>query len=217
MRKDPLLRLVTLVVVIVVVVLLLTPMMVFVVDQREMAVVLRFGKPVGQKREPGIQFKLPIIEKVVRLPSTRQFWGDHPDVVLPDLPTKDDKKIEVIPWAIWRVTDPTIFVQRLRTIENAQQRVAQFTRGAIRDVITQYDLAELVAKYGSSSEYDGHRSRQREPVRELQSCGGCGTANAKCSHGYKVWAGENPSPDQKRGAATIACHERGKRTGRPRH
>ena len=144
MKSETLLRLITIVVVALVAAVLVLASMVYVVDQREMAVVLRFGKPVGQKREPGIQFKLPIIEKVVKLPSTRQFWGDHAEVVLPDLPTKDDKKIEVIPWAMWRITDPTVFVQRLRTIENAQQRVAQFTRGAIRDVITQYDLAELV-------------------------------------------------------------------------
>jgi membrane protease subunit HflC len=144
MKSETFLRMISVLVVLVILAVVSAPMMIYVVDQREMAVVLRFGKPVGQKREPGLQFKLPLVEKVVKLPSTRQFWGDHPDVVLPDLPTKDDKKIEVIPWAIWRITDPTVFVQRLRTIDNAQQRVAQFTRGAIRDVITQYDLAELV-------------------------------------------------------------------------
>lgn len=118
--------------------------MLYVVDTRELAVVLRFGNPVREDTQPGLGWKLPFIEQVRILPSTRQFWGDHVDFVLPDLPTKDDKKIEVIPWAIWRIQDPTVFVQRMRTMDNAVQRVAQFTRGAIRDVITQYDLAELV-------------------------------------------------------------------------
>ncbi|MCI0465157.1 MAG: protease modulator HflC [Gemmataceae bacterium] len=122
----------------------LVPTLFYVVDQREMAVVLQFGNPVAERTEPGIYFKIPFIQEVRRLPSTRQFWGDNPAVALPDLPTIDDKKIEVIPWAIWRVKEPTIFVQRLRTMDNAEELVAQFVRGTIRDTVTKYDLAELV-------------------------------------------------------------------------
>ena len=130
------------------VLLILAPAFVFVIDERELAVVLRFGKPVREKVEPGVYFKTPLVETVRRLPKTRQFWGDNLRFLLPDLPTKDDKKIELIPWAMWQIdggaTGPTTFVQRLRTIENAEERVAQICRSAIRDVITQYDLAELV-------------------------------------------------------------------------
>ncbi len=126
------------------VLLLLGQFVVFVVDQREMAVVLQFGNPVRQQTEPGVYFKIPFVETVRILPSTLQFWGDDVSELLPDLPTRDDKKIELIPWAVWKVNDPIVFVKRLRTMENAEQRVAQFTRGAIRDVITQYELADLV-------------------------------------------------------------------------
>jgi len=131
-------------VVLAVVAALLGPSMLYVVDERELAVVLQFGRPVAERTEPGLGFKIPFIQEVRRLPKTLQFWGDTPAEAIPDLPTKDDKKIEVIPWAIWRITEPTVFVQRMRTIENAEKRVAQFVRGAIRDVITKYDLAELV-------------------------------------------------------------------------
>lgn len=124
--------------------LFVSPFFSFVVDQRELAVVLRFGKPVREVVKPGIYLKVPFVETVRILPSTYQFWGDSSDFVIPDLPTRDDKKIEVVPWAVWKITSPIAFVQRMRTPENAEQRVAQFVRGAIRDVITQYELAELV-------------------------------------------------------------------------
>ncbi len=124
--------------------LILSQFMVYVVDQRELAVVLQFGNPVRPVTDPGIHFKIPFIETVRILPSTLQFWGDEPSDKLPDLPTKDDKKIELVPWAVWKINDPIAFVTRLRTIENAEQRVAQFTRGAMRDVITQFELADLV-------------------------------------------------------------------------
>ena len=54
--------------------------MIYVVDQRELAVVLQFGKPVRQATEPGIYFKIPLIETVRILPSTLQFWGDDTSV-----------------------------------------------------------------------------------------------------------------------------------------
>jgi modulator of FtsH protease HflC len=130
--------------VLLVIFLALSQFMIFVVDQRELAVVLQFGNPVRAVTKPGIHFKVPFIETVRVLPSTLQFWGDAPSDKLPDLPTKDDKKIELIPWAVWKINDPIAFVTRLRTMDNAEQRVAQFTRGAMRDVITQFELADLV-------------------------------------------------------------------------
>lgn len=113
----------------------------YVVDEREQAVVLQFGRPVKERTEPGLYFKVPMLQSVVVLPKTMQLWSGNP---LPDLPTKDDKKIEVEPWAMWRISNPTDFVQRMRTMDNAQSRVREFTRSAMRDVITQYDLNELV-------------------------------------------------------------------------
>lgn len=124
--------------------LVLSPLFVFIIDEREMAVVLRFGAPRHSYTEPGMYMRVPLIDTVYRIPKVKQFWGDSPQELLPDLPTKDDKKIELIPWAIWRVNDPIVFVQRLRSMDVAEQRVGQIVRSAIRDVVTQYDLEEIV-------------------------------------------------------------------------
>ncbi len=118
--------------------------MIYVVDERQQAVVLQFGKPVRENKEPGFYFKTPFIQEVRLLPKTLQFWGGLAEHELPDLPTRDGKKVEVIPWALWRITEPTKFVTVLVTEDRAKQRVGDIVRGAARDVITQYDLAELV-------------------------------------------------------------------------
>jgi modulator of FtsH protease HflC len=125
-------------------ILLLSPLFVFILDEREMGVVLRFGAPKHAYTSPGLYFKLPVVDSVARIPKVKQFWGDTSYDMLPDLPTRDDKKIELIPWAVWRVSDPILFVQRLRSMDIASQRVEQIVRSAIRDVITQYDLEEFV-------------------------------------------------------------------------
>ncbi len=117
---------------------------VFTVNERELAVVVEFGKPVRGISDPGLNFKIPFIQDVRRLPKTRQFWANQPGDMLVDLPTADGKKIEVSAWAIWRITDPEKFVAVLQTEQNAEKQVRQRVRAAIRDTITSYDLSEAV-------------------------------------------------------------------------
>ncbi|MEQ9410360.1 MAG: protease modulator HflC [Fuerstiella sp.] len=116
----------------------------FTVNERQLAVVVEFGKPVREIRAPGLYFKIPLVQDVRTLPKTRQFWASGPNDVLVDLPTKDGKKIEISVWAIWKITDPEQFVKVMRTVDNAEQQVRQRVRAGIRDVITSYDLSEVV-------------------------------------------------------------------------
>lgn len=126
------------------VLLLISPMFVFILDEREMGVVLRFGAPKHSYTSPGLYFKIPFVDTIARIPKVKQFWGDTYEDSLPDLPTRDDKKIELTPWAVWRVSDPVLFVQRLRSMNIAEQRVEQIVRSSIRDIVTQNDLEEFV-------------------------------------------------------------------------
>lgn len=125
-------------------VVVLIPATLYVVDERELAVVLQFGEPVAAHTEPGLYVKVPFIQEVRKLPSTLQFWGGEHGHELPDLPTADGKKVEIIPWAVWRIEDPTTFVRVLVTMDRAEGIVAQVVRSAIRNGVTKYDLAELV-------------------------------------------------------------------------
>ncbi|MCR9199346.1 MAG: protease modulator HflC [Planctomycetaceae bacterium] len=117
---------------------------IFTVNERELAVVLQFGKVVKSVEDPGLYFKIPLMQEVRRLPRTRQFWKNSPNDILVDLPTKDGKKIEISIWAIWRINDAEQFVKVMRTVDNAEQQVRQRVRAGIRDVITSYNLSEVV-------------------------------------------------------------------------
>ena len=46
--------------------LVLTYLSIFIVDEREKALVLRFGRVVDVKEDPGLAFKWPFIDTVVR-------------------------------------------------------------------------------------------------------------------------------------------------------
>lgn len=117
----------------------------YTVDEREMAVILQFGEPVQSRTDPGLYFKLPFIQQVLRLPKTLQVWhGTKAQEQLVDVPTKDGKKIEITVWAAWKITDPVLFVQTLRTEVNAESRVKEFVRSHTRDTITSNNLTEVV-------------------------------------------------------------------------
>jgi membrane protease subunit HflC len=123
----------------------------FTVDERELAVVLRFKKPVRTHTEPGLKFKIPFVDEVKRLPRTYQFWSGEGANLLPSVITKDTKQIEVTPWAVWRISDlpgdPERFLAVLRTVEKAESRLAtEFVRGAMRAEIRKKYLAEVVRK-----------------------------------------------------------------------
>jgi membrane protease subunit HflC len=100
---------------------------------------------VASLTKPGLYFKMPLTQEVLRLPRTLQVWhGTRAQDRLVDVPTADGKKVEVTVWAVWRITDPVRFVRTLRTVENAESRVKEFVRSTARDTITTYNLAEIV-------------------------------------------------------------------------
>lgn len=114
----------------------------FVVDERELAVVVQFGDPVRSIEEPGLYFKTPFIQNVKKLPKTLQLWTSREDIS--DLPTVDGKKIEVAAWAIWKINDPIRFIDTFLTVEKGQLAVKDRVRASIRDEVTSHDLSELV-------------------------------------------------------------------------
>ncbi len=116
----------------------------YIVTERELAVLLQFGEPVASRTEPGLYFKLPLIQEVMRLPKTLRVWHGAQQAKLVDVPTADGKKIEVTLWAVWRITDPAQFVRTLRTLENGESRVKEFVRSTARDTITTHNLAEII-------------------------------------------------------------------------
>jgi membrane protease subunit HflC len=149
----------TLLVVLIAVLLLIVLLgrsMMFTVNERELAVVLRFEKPIVEYTEPGLRFKWPLIDRVRRLPKTHQFWIGLGSETLTDVNTADLKKLEVTPWAIWRITEPTQFVINLREVHSAEGQVKDIVRSGIRQAIKSYDLDEVV------------RSRDRELTYAIQ-------------------------------------------------
>ena len=113
----------------------------YIIKESNQAIVTQFGKPVGEaKIDPGLEFKIPFIQKVHFFDSRFLEWdGDRNQV-----PTRDKKFIFVDSYARWQITDPLQFFKRLRDERGAQSRLDDILDGETRNAIANNDLLELV-------------------------------------------------------------------------
>ncbi len=140
----------------------------FTVDQREQALVLQLGQPVGDVREPGLHFKIPFIQEVRRFDSrilsvdpapVQMVISSSKDSPILKAMSEDDtseeaKKNEEIAsgepiivdtFARYRIKDPLMFMKTLRTIQAANTRIENIMAAATRSVLGQSTLKQLLS------------------------------------------------------------------------
>ena len=124
--------------IIVVVFVLLGPF--YIVEQGEQAVVTRFGKIVTTNTEPGLKFKIPVIDNVVKYSKKILSWdGDAQRV-----PTAENQFIWVDATARWKIANPQKFYEAVSTLEQGWARLDDVIDSTIRTVITSNNLREAV-------------------------------------------------------------------------
>jgi len=121
--------------------LIVTMSSAFIVQETEQVIIPQFGKPVGDPIvEPGIHFKLPIIQEANFFERRFLEWDGSPN----QIPTKDKRFIWVDTYARWRIKDPLLFFQRVRDERGAQSRLDDILDGETRNAIAKHYLVELV-------------------------------------------------------------------------
>ena len=74
---------------------------VFIVEEREKALVLQFGQIKSVKQDPGLAFKLPFVQEVVKYDDRILSLDTVPTEVTPS----DDRRLVVDAFARYRVKD----------------------------------------------------------------------------------------------------------------
>ena len=114
---------------------------IFILDETQQAIVTQFGRPVGDPRtEPGLNFKIPFLNKVQFFDKRYLEWDGNKNQV----PTKDKKFIFVDTYARWEITNPLQFFIRLRDERSAQSRLDDILDGETRNAIASHDLLDIV-------------------------------------------------------------------------
>ena len=106
---------------------------VFIVDEREKALVLQFGRVVAVKEEPGLSFKIPLIQEVVRYDDRILSRDIDPLEITP----LDDRRLVVDAFARYRIVDVNQFRQAVGVggIATAENRLDSILRAETREVL----------------------------------------------------------------------------------
>lgn len=109
---------------------------IFIVDEREKALVLQFGRVVDVKEEPGLAFKIPLIQEVVTYDDRILSRDVDPLEVTP----LDDRRLVVDAFARYRIADVEQFRQATgaageQAIAVAGRRLDSILRAQTREVL----------------------------------------------------------------------------------
>lgn len=136
---------------------------IFIVQQTQYALVLRFGAVQSEIREPGLKFKVPLIDNVT------YFDKRVLDLDLPvqTLLSADRQNLEVDAFTRYRIVDPLKFYQAVGSINFANQRLSSFTNSAMRNVLASASRDAIVR-----TDRGGLMNRIQEDVnKQAQSLG----------------------------------------------
>ncbi|WP_264210335.1 protease modulator HflC [Leisingera thetidis] len=106
---------------------------VFIVDEREKALVLQFGRVVSVKEDPGLAFKIPLIQEVVRYDDRILSRDIDPLEITPS----DDRRLVVDAFARYRIVDVNRFRQAVGVggIATAENRLDSILRAQTREIL----------------------------------------------------------------------------------
>jgi membrane protease subunit HflC len=113
----------------------------YVVPEGRQAVITQFGDPVGGPiNQAGLKVKVPFIQKVNMFEKRILEWDGDPT----QIPTKDKKYIWVDTTARWKITNPLLFLQSVRTESGAHSRLDDIIDAAVRDIVASHKLTAIV-------------------------------------------------------------------------
>ena len=113
----------------------------FVINEKEQAVIIQFGKPVGKIiTDAGLKFKMPLIQTVIKFDKRILEWDGSAN----EIPTKDNKYIFIDAFARWKIVDALQFYKSAKNEMLAQSRLDDIIDGAVRDEITNRSMNEII-------------------------------------------------------------------------
>jgi membrane protease subunit HflC len=114
----------------------------FTVSETQQAIVMQFGEPKRVINEPGLAWKWPLLQNV-------QYYEKR--VLNLDPPSEnillaDQKRLIVDVFARYRIDDPLLFFQTVRSEENARPRVNTIINGRLRQILGNSTLSSVLSE-----------------------------------------------------------------------
>jgi membrane protease subunit HflC len=126
--------------VVVVIGLILLRQSLYVVDETEQVIILRFNEVINTRTDPGLYVKAPFVDTVVTF-DKRVLRIDATPVAMPD---KEKQNLIIDSYARYKIVDPVQFRKTLQTQNNARSRLGDIVTSTLRDRVALRDRFEII-------------------------------------------------------------------------
>jgi modulator of FtsH protease HflC len=118
----------------------------FIVDQRQQAIVVRFGEPVRVINPPGrtgagLNFKAPFLENVIKFDRRNlALEAEEAEII-----AADQERLIVDAFIRYRISDPLQYYRTLRDERTANDRIERLMNSSLRQVLGSATSAEIIS------------------------------------------------------------------------
>jgi membrane protease subunit HflC len=114
---------------------------IFILDQRQSAIILQFGEEKRTIKEPGLQFKIPFIQNIVIFDKRiLDLAIDEQEVI-----ASDQKRLIIDAFTKYKIIDPLQFYITVQNKNNAEKRLGAIFDSSLRQIIGEFPLNDLLS------------------------------------------------------------------------
>jgi len=118
----------------------------YIVRENEYAYVTRFSKFVKIQDTAGLHFKLPLLDKIEKIPQYRMMYDIPPSEVL----TGDKKTLVVDNFTVWQIDDPYAFMRTVSRISEMENRIDAVVYNAVKNTLGTMNQTAIINSDNSS-------------------------------------------------------------------
>ncbi len=113
----------------------------FFVEQRVQSLILQFGEPIRVIKEPGLNFKIPLAQNVVKFDKRILLFDNNAEEII----AADKKRLIVDAFVRYKIIDPLKFYQTVRFEAALNNRLGSVVNNSLRAVLGRVPLEAVIS------------------------------------------------------------------------
>ena len=113
----------------------------FFVEQRVQSLILQFGEPIRVIKEPGLNFKIPLAQNIVKFDKRILLFDNNAEEII----AADKKRLIVDAFVRYKIIDPLKFYQTVRFEAALNNRLGSVVNNSLRAVLGKVPLEAVIS------------------------------------------------------------------------
>ncbi len=114
----------------------------FTVQQTEQALVLQFGEFKRAELDPGLKFKVPFVQNVVKIDKRLLAYDGPAEEII----ASDQKRLVVDSFTRFKIVDPLKFFQTVNNVDGARGRLGPVVNSSLRQILGGVPLSSVLTE-----------------------------------------------------------------------